>query len=81
MSASSDLFDAVSQARRRLLQSAGAVATLAVVPIPLVRAAEEGVRDLIAPVLGKSRADTLIARVNQLEKVDNVRQLAALLHA
>lgn len=37
------------------------------------------VRDLIAPVLGKMKADTLIARVNQLEQVRDVRQLRGLL--
>ena len=36
-------------------------------------------RDLIAPVLGSDKTDRLIALVNTLEKVDNVRQLRALI--
>ena len=37
------------------------------------------VRDLIAPVLGKAKADALIARVNALETLGNIRELRPLL--
>lgn len=39
------------------------------------------VRDLIAPVLGKDKAEKLIARVNNLERVGNIRELRELLIA
>ena len=38
-------------------------------------------RDLIAPVLGKDRADKLIERVNGMEKIRDVRELRKLLTA
>ena len=39
------------------------------------------VRDLIEPVIGSSRADTLIARLNTLEDLDDVRALRPLVAA
>ena len=38
-------------------------------------------RELMAPILGADRAETLIERVNALEDVDDARELAALLRA
>ena len=37
------------------------------------------VRDLVAPVLGSTKANKLIATVNELEKLDDVRRLRALI--
>jgi 2-methylcitrate dehydratase PrpD len=36
------------------------------------------VRDLMAPVLGRSRTDRLIDRINELERLDDMRQLRPL---
>jgi hypothetical protein len=38
-------------------------------------------RDLMAPVLGAARADKLITRINTLEAVANIRELAPLFMA
>ena len=38
-------------------------------------------RDLMAPVLGQAKADRLIAQINTLEKLDDVRRLQPLLSA
>lgn len=37
------------------------------------------VRDLIVPVLGKAKSETLIDRINHLERVGNIRELRSLL--
>ena len=47
---------------------------------PLDDAQLEGkVRDLVAPVLGERQAAALIARVNAIEQMGNVRELVALM--